>query len=66
MAKVLKLKQFENHAVLLNTTKQSLLSIAVSELKNETGIDFFKVAIGDDKEKRRLQFKHHQEKLLEG
>lgn len=46
--------------------KQTLFQQALSELKKETGIDHYKLITGDEKERKRLNFKHFQEKLLEG
>ncbi len=66
MGKVLKIEAFKNQTNKTNHAKRSLFNQALSELKKETGVDFYKVITGDEKENKRLKFKHHQEKLLEG
>ncbi|UFJ41360.1 hypothetical protein LOK74_02135 [Brevibacillus humidisoli] len=40
---------------------RSSMEKAVSKLYKQTGIDFSKVAIGDEKENQRLRFKHYQD-----
>lgn len=66
MSKVVQMRPVSNQAVANNHKKQSLLNQALKELKRDTGVDFYKVITGDEKEKQRLKFKQHQEKLLEG
>jgi|GEM_PF-3129612 len=66
MGKVLRMTGVLHRTVANAHKKTSLLSEALNELKDETGIDFYKVITGDEKENKRLKFKHYQEKLLEG
>lgn len=44
-------------------TKTDDFQQALSELYNEKGIDFLKVAINDEKENKRLTFKKYQEAM---
>lgn len=70
MSKALKLVhsngQSRSSSAHKKNNKSLLLNEAFSELKSQTGIDFRKVITGDEKENKRLKFKHYQEKLLEG
>lgn len=55
-----------NKIIASNVKKQTLLEQAFSELKKETGIDHYKIILGDSKEKQRLKMRQYQEALLEG
>ncbi|WP_424765708.1 hypothetical protein [Paenibacillus sp. sgz302251] len=66
MGKVYSLTASTKQQQKTNHKKQSLFRQALSELKKETGIDHYAVITGNEKENKRLKFKHYQEKLLEG
>lgn len=58
--------RLSNKKIVSKQKSKDIFKQALSELKSETGIDHYKVIMGDEKENKRLKFKHHQDRLLEG
>jgi hypothetical protein len=45
--------------------KNNLFNQALSELKQESGIDYYKLLTGDQKEQKRFQFRQYQDSIVD-
>lgn len=61
-----KSNRHERNARIIKQKKEfDLFEQALNELKQETGLDYFKLLTGDEKEQQRKKMKQYQEALLD-
>jgi predicted transcriptional regulator with HTH domain len=54
-----------NNRIGQKAKKNSLFNLALSELKQESGIDYYKLLNGDQKEQKKFQFRQYQDSLVD-